>query len=52
MGMYDPMKEVYFDKYCKTCKNKDVKEEDDPCHECLEEPANMDSHKPMRYEEK
>lgn len=45
-------KEVYFDKYCGTCKNKDVKEIDDPCNDCLSEPTNLNSHKPVRWEEK
>lgn len=45
-------KEVYFDKYCKTCKHEKLKEEDDPCDECLENPVNTYSHKPVRWEEK
>ena len=45
-------KEVYFDKYCKTCKHEKLKEEADPCDECLENPVNTDSHKPVRWEEK
>lgn len=44
------MKEVYFDQYCKTCMHLGVPEELDPCAECLEEPFNQDSHKPVRYE--
>lgn len=44
-------KEVYFDKYCKTCKYKNLKESDDPCDECLEETVNAYSHKPVKYEE-
>ena len=27
-------KEVYFDKYCKTCKYSDVDDVKDPCNEC------------------
>lgn len=49
MGMYDSDKEVYFDQYCKTCVSKDVKEHEDPCHDCLNHPSNTDSHKPVRY---
>ena len=45
-------KEVYFDKYCKTCKHSKKKEYDDPCDECLSEPVNTYSHKPTKYEEK
>lgn len=44
-------KEVYFDKYCKICKYKNLKESDDPCDECLEETVNAYSHKPVKYEE-
>ena len=46
------MKEVYFDKYCETCQHKDVKESEDPCWDCLAEPARPNSHKPARWEEK
>lgn len=45
-------KEVYFNQYCKTCKHKDVKDTDDPCNECLDEPINLYSHKPVKYEKK
>lgn len=43
-------KEVYFDQYCKSCKHKDKGEVDDPCNECLDEPVNLGSHKPVKYE--
>lgn len=45
-------KEVFFDVYCPTCKHK-AENEDDPnsaCFDCLEEPANQDSHKPVNWE--
>lgn len=44
-------KEVYFDKYCESCKHKDVDEGLDPCHDCLNHPSNVDSHMPVHYEE-
>lgn len=50
--MTENYKEVYFDQYCKTCKYKDTKETDDPCDECLYEPVNLYSHKPVKWEEK
>lgn len=50
--MEGDMKEVYFDKYCKTCQYEKTKETDDPCYDCLNEPGNVDSHKPTRWEEK
>ena len=45
-------KEVYFDKYCKTCKHKKLKETEEPCDECLGEPLNRNTHRPVKYEEK
>ncbi len=43
---------VDFKKYCETCKYKDVKETEDPCNECLENPTNLYSHKPVKWDEK
>lgn len=48
-GMY---KEVFFDQYCKTCEHRDLAESEDPCYDCLEEPTNLESHKPVNYKEK
>lgn len=45
-------KEVYFDQYCKSCKRNGLKESKDPCNDCLAEPSNTNSHKPMNYESK
>ena len=44
-------KEVYFHEYCKTCKHKEVKDQDEPCNTCLEDPINLYSHKPVKWEE-
>lgn len=49
--MDEQYKEVYFDQYCKTCKYKDVKDVDEPCNTCLEDPSNLYSHKPVKWEE-
>lgn len=46
----DGYKEVYFNQYCATCKNKDLDEKKDPCFECLSEPMNLYSHKPVKWE--
>ena len=50
--MEESYKEVYFDQYCKTCEHEKLKETDDPCDECLNNPVNLSSHKPAMYEEK
>lgn len=41
---------VDFEK-CKTCKHKEVNEQDQPCDECLSTPARDVSHTPIKYEE-
>lgn len=43
---------VEFDKYCKNCKYFNKAEEEEPCCECLNNPVNEDSHKPLYFEEK
>ena len=45
-------KEVYFHKYCKTCKFQDLPEHKDPCNECLEYPMNLYSSKPVNWKAK
>ena len=50
--MNDGYKEVYFDQYCKTCRYEKRSEDKDPCFDCLNEPVNVYSHKPVNYEEK
>lgn len=47
----DGYKEVYFDKYCETCKFKEQREDEDPCDECLVETVNLYSHKPVYWRE-
>ena len=39
------LQEVYYDRYCKTCKHN-------PCDECLSNPVNYATHKPMNWEGK
>lgn len=46
------LKEVYFEKYCKTCEHWGKTPAEDPCCDCLDEPVNQYSHKPVRYEER
>ena len=45
-------KEVYFDKYCDICKYSDKQETNEHCEECLNNPTNIDSHKPVMFENK
>lgn len=45
-----PEKFVEFDKFCETCKYKDIKQDEEPCNECLENPVNEHSIKPIKYE--
>lgn len=49
---YQGYKEVYFHEYCKTCKYEKVKNTEEPCEECLGEPTNLNTHKPVNYEKK
>lgn len=48
----DRQKEVYYDRYCSTCKYADLSEDAEPCDECLENFSNTDSHKPVCWKEK
>lgn len=45
-----PEKFVEFDKFCENCKYKDVKQDEEPCNECLENPVNEHSIKPIKFE--
>ena len=46
------IKEVYFDQYCSKCLFEKKPEDEDPCNECLYNPGNEDSHKPVNFKEK
>ena len=48
--MLDKNNEVFFGEYCKTCKYKNYSETDSPCAECIAEPVNLYSHKPVKWE--
>jgi hypothetical protein len=50
--MDEDFKEVLFDQYCKSCKHKNLKENEEPCAECLDNPLNRYTDKPINYEEK
>lgn len=38
-------------EFCKTCVHSDEKECDEPCHECLDNPVNQHTTKPLKYVE-
>lgn len=42
---------VKYDKYCSTCMFSKVKDTEDPCDECLNQPVNEDSRRPVNYKE-
>ena len=48
----DERKEVYFDKYCNKCVACDKTADEEPCCDCLEEPVNLYSHKPVKFKSK
>ena len=52
MAIDEEYREVLFGKYCKTCKHKDCEDTEEPCNECLDNPTNLYSQKPVKYEEK
>lgn len=48
----DFYKIVNFGDYCGSCQYEEFKEEDEPCYECLANPDNLYSHKPIKYVKK
>ena len=48
----EELREVDFETYCKTCKYEKRPEEQIPCCDCLEEPLNLFSQKPVKWEAK
>ncbi len=45
------VKEVFFGGYCEKCKYWMMSDNEEPCSECLEEPCNVNTHKPVKFEE-
>lgn len=43
--------EVRFDIYCPKCKHSEDSEELDPCDECLAQPWNYNSQKPINFKQ-
>lgn len=46
-------KEVYFNQYCYKCSHfkEDPNSPESACYDCLSEPVNNDSHKPVKFDE-
>ena len=42
---------VRYDLWCSKCKHKDIKENDEPCEECLDNPVKDNSERPINFEE-
>lgn len=49
--MEENLKEVRYDLYCHTCVYKNNPEDQEPCHDCLNESSRYFSHKPYRWKE-
>jgi len=49
--MDENIKFVEFEKFCKDCKYYNKDESEEPCYECLTNPVNEGSIKPVRYKE-
>lgn len=43
---------VNFEEYCHKCEHFNVVDWDDPCHDCMENPAVEDSHKPLYFKDR
>lgn len=51
--MDEPNKMVRFDLYCYKCKHYDEKDEHkEPCDECLSEPLNLNTVRPVNFKER
>lgn len=45
-------KEVFFEKWCNQCQYQKERETSDPCNECLTNPVNESSHRPVLFKKK
>lgn len=50
--MTEHQKIIDFDKWCTTCKYKDILAEEDPCNECLTCPARFENSAPLNYQKR
>ena len=49
--MVSNYKEVYFDPYCSKCNYMKNTEQEEPCDECLNNPVNEYTHRPVKFED-
>lgn len=53
MPIEQEYQEVYFGAFCKMCKHwVEGDEQKEPCFECLENPINLYTSRPVKYEPK
>lgn len=52
MAYVNDYKEVLFNEYCCKCIHEDKSEHEPPCDECIAEPVNLWSKRPIKFEEK
>ena len=45
------LKEARYDIYCDSCKHNSLLGSEDPCNDCLTQGWNVNSHKPVKFEE-
>lgn len=50
--MINDYKEVYYHEYCTKCQYYEKDKITDRCEECMSEPINLHTHKPMKFEVK
>ena len=43
--------EVNFQEWCPKCEHFKLAEHEDPCHDCLNQPINDDSRKPIMFKD-
>ena len=48
--MDNDYREVDFSEYCHKCKHVKKNEDESPCDECLDNPINLYSEKPVKWE--
>lgn len=48
----DDYKIVNFFEYCAKCKHEEKLDKVEPCNECLDNPVNQHSDKPVKFEPK